>query len=78
MKILYNSYKVYENDFMMKSILTLEFKVKFAFITTYPTDHEDQRSQRNHALEHYRSYQALSFFEKVRRCSRNMQLNSIS
>lgn len=60
MKMLYNSYKVYENDFMMKSILTLEFKVKFAFITTYPTDHEDQRSQRNHALEHYRSYQALS------------------
>lgn len=60
MKILYDAYKVFENDFMMNSILTLEFKVKFAFITTYPIDHEDQRSRRNHASEHNRSYQTLS------------------
>lgn len=60
MKILYDAYKVFENDFMMNSILTLEFKVKFAFITTYPSDHEDQRNRRNHASEHNRSYQTLS------------------
>lgn len=48
MKILYNSYKLFENDFMMNSTLTLEFKVKFASIRTYPTDHEDQRSRGNH------------------------------